>query len=90
MVFLDGSGVEGQPPKAGAAAVQVKGVGQETELIVEKVVYEAASHGEVQSVADVVGRPVESVTGDSPASRCMKPWARGGVTGVHDAARAAD
>ena len=38
VVFLDGSGVEGQPPKAGAAGVQVKGVGQETEVILEKVV----------------------------------------------------
>ena len=25
-LFLDGSGVEGQPPNAGAAAVRVKGV----------------------------------------------------------------
>ena len=56
VVFPDGSGVEGQPPKAGAAVVQVKGVGQETESIVDKVVYGAASHGEVQTVADVVGK----------------------------------
>ena len=28
VLFLDGSGVEGQPPKAGAAAVRVRGVGQ--------------------------------------------------------------
>ena len=37
VVFLDRSGVEGQPSKAGAAAVQVKGVGQETERNVEVV-----------------------------------------------------
>ena len=54
VVFLDGSGLEGQPPKAGSAAVQVKGAGQETEVIVNKVVYGAASHGEVQTVADEV------------------------------------
>ena len=40
-VFLQGSSVEGQPLKARAAAVQVKGVGQETEVIVDKVVYGA-------------------------------------------------
>ena len=56
VIFLEGSGVEGQPPKAGAAAVRVKGVGQETESVVERMVYEAASHGEVQAVADVVGK----------------------------------
>ena len=56
VVFLDGSGVEGQPPKAGAAAIQVKGVGQETESIVHNVVYGEASHGEVQTVPDVVGK----------------------------------
>ena len=38
VVFLDGSGVEGQALKAGPAAIQVKGVGQETESIVDKVV----------------------------------------------------
>ena len=26
VIFLDGSGVEGQPPKAGAAAIRVPGV----------------------------------------------------------------
>ena len=62
VVFPDGSGVEGQPPEAGAAAVRVKWVGQETEVIVDKVVYGAASHGEVQAVADVVGRQGEDVT----------------------------
>ena len=36
VIFLDGSGVRGQPPKAGAAAVRVKGVGQETESVVRK------------------------------------------------------
>ena len=30
VVFLDGSRVEWQPPKAGAAAIQVKGIEQET------------------------------------------------------------
>ena len=55
VVILDGSEVEGQPPQAGVAAVQVKGVGQGTEVIVDKVVYGAASHGEVQTVADVIG-----------------------------------
>ena len=37
--FLDGSRVEGQPPKAGAAAIQVKGVGREMESMVHKMVY---------------------------------------------------
>ena len=54
VLFLDGSGVEGQPPMAGAAAVRVRGVGQVTKSMVEKMVYGAASHGEVQAVADVV------------------------------------
>ena len=61
VIFLAGSGVEGQPPKAGAAAVRVKGVGQETESAVERMVYRAASHGEVQAVADVVGKIGEDV-----------------------------
>ena len=38
VLFLDGSGVEGQPLMAGAAAVRVKGVGQVTESVVEKMV----------------------------------------------------
>ena len=54
VLFLERSGVEGQPPKAGAVAVRVRGVGQVTESVVEKMVYGAASHGEVQAVADVV------------------------------------
>ena len=61
VLFLDGSGEEGQPPKAGAAAVRVRGVGQVTESVVEKVVYGAASHGEVQAVADLVGAIGEDV-----------------------------
>ena len=61
VLFLHGSGVEGQPPMAGAAAVRVKGVGQVTESVVEKMVYGAASHGEVQAVADVVGEIGEHV-----------------------------
>ena len=61
VLFLDGSGVEGQPPMAGAAAVRVRGVGQVTESVVEKMVYGAASHGEVQAVADVVGEIGEDV-----------------------------
>ena len=61
VLFLDGSGVEGQPPMAGAAAVRVKGVGQVTECVVEKMVYGAASHGEVRAVADVVGEMGEDV-----------------------------
>ena len=61
VLFLDGSGVEGQPPMAGAVAVRVKGVGQVTESVVEKMVYGAASHGEVQAVADVVGEIGEDV-----------------------------
>ena len=61
MLFVDGSGVEGQPPMAGAAAVRVKGVGRQTESVVEKMVYGAASHGEVQAVADVVGKIGEEV-----------------------------
>ena len=61
VVFLNGSGVEGQPPKAGTAALRVKGVGQETENMVHKMVYGAASHGEVQTVAGVVGMIGEDV-----------------------------
>ena len=61
LLSLDGSGVEGQPPMAGAAAVRVRGVGQVTESVVEKMVYGAASHGEVQAVADVVGEIGEEV-----------------------------
>ena len=61
VVFLDGSGPEGQPPKGGAAAIRVKGVGQETERKVDRMVYGAASHGEVQVVADVVGKIGEDV-----------------------------
>ena len=61
VIFLDGSGVEGQPPKAGAAAVKVKGVGQETESVMERRVYGAASHGEVQAVAEVVWKIGEDV-----------------------------
>ena len=61
VLFLDGSGVEGQPPMAGAAAVRVKGVGQVRESVVEKMVYGAASHGGVQAVADVVGDIGEDV-----------------------------
>ena len=61
VLFLDRSRVEGQPPMAGAAAVRVKGVGQVTESVVEKMVYRAASHGEVQAVADAVGEIGEDV-----------------------------
>ena len=61
-VFLDRSEVEGHPPKTGAAVVQVKGVGLTTEIIVDKVVYGAASYGEVQKVADIVGKLGEDVT----------------------------
>ena len=61
VLFLDGSGVEGQPPLAGAAAVRVKGVGQVTESVVEKMVYGTASHGEVQAVAEVVRKIGEEV-----------------------------
>ena len=59
--FLDGSGVEGQPSMAGAAAIRVKGVEQETENMVDKMVYGAASHGEVQTVAEGVGKIGEDV-----------------------------
>ena len=61
VLFLDGSGVKGQPPMAGAAAVRVKWVGQVTESVVEKMVYGAASHGKVQAVVDVVGEIGEDV-----------------------------
>ena len=61
VLSLDGSGVEGQPPKAGAAAVRVRGVGQVTESVVGKMLYGAASHGEVQAMADVVGEIGEEV-----------------------------
>ena len=46
---------------AGAAAVRVSGVGQVTESVVEKMVYRAASRGEVQAVADVVGKIGEDI-----------------------------
>ena len=63
---------------AGAAAVRVKGVGQVTESVVEKMVYGAASHGEVQAVADVVGEIGEDVREvwmvvDAETVDCMKP-----------------
>ena len=61
VLFLDASGVEGQPPMAGAVAVRVKGVGKVTESMMEKMVYGAASHGEVQAVADVVWKIGEEV-----------------------------
>ena len=38
VVFWDGSGEEGQLPKADAAAIRVKGVGQETESMVDNMV----------------------------------------------------
>ena len=56
LIFMDGSGMEGQPPNAGAATIRVTRVGQETESVGDKMVYGAASHGEVQAVADVVGK----------------------------------
>ena len=62
LVILDGSGVEGQPPKAGPVAVQVQGLAQETESSVDKVPYGPAPHGKVQTVADVVGKLKEEVT----------------------------
>ena len=61
VLYLDGSGVEGKLPMAGAAAVRVRGVGQVTDSVVEKMVYGAASHGEVQAVADVVWEIGEEV-----------------------------
>ena len=61
VVFLDGSREEGQPPKA-EAVVQSKGVGPTTEIIVDKVVYRTASHGEVGTVADVVRNLGQDVT----------------------------
>ena len=61
VIFLDGSGVEGQPSKSAAAAIGLTGLGQETESVVDKMVYGAASHGEVQGVADVVGKGGEDV-----------------------------
>ena len=61
VLLLDGSGMGGQPPMAGAAAVKVRGLGKVTESVVGKMVYGAASHGEVQAVADVVGEIGEEV-----------------------------
>ena len=61
VLFLDGLGLERQTPMAGAAAVRVKGVEQVTESVVEKMLYGAASHREVQAVADVVGKIGEEV-----------------------------
>ena len=61
VLCLDGPGAEGQPPMAGAAPIRVRGVGQVTESVVEKMVYRAVSHGEVQAVADVVGEIGEEV-----------------------------
>ena len=46
---------------AGAAAVRVRRVGHVTESVVKKMVYGAASHGEVQAVTDVVGKIGEEV-----------------------------
>ena len=45
VVILDKSGLEGQPLTGGAAGVQVTGLGQETEIIIEKVVYGIKSGG---------------------------------------------
>ena len=59
---LDASGIKGQPPKEGAPAVQVRGIGRVTEVIVDKVVYGATSHGEVQTAAHVVKRARNAVT----------------------------
>ena len=39
VIFLNGSGLDGEPPKAGAATLRVKGVGEETESVVERMVY---------------------------------------------------
>ena len=61
VIFLDRFGVEEQPPKAGAAAIRVNGVEQEKESVVDKMVYGAASHGEVQAVAEVVGKIREDI-----------------------------
>ena len=61
VLFLDGSRPEGQLTKAGAAAVRVSWLGQVTESVVEKMVYGAASHGEVQAVEDVVGEIGEEI-----------------------------
>ena len=43
VIFLEWSGVYGQPRKAGAVAVRVRVVGQETESMVERIVYGAGS-----------------------------------------------
>ena len=56
VVFLDGCGGEGQSLKAGAAAIRIKGVGLETESMVDKMAYGAASHGEVQTWQMWLGR----------------------------------
>ena len=45
----------------GGSGGRVQGVGQMTESVVEKMVYGAASHGEVQALADVVGEIGEDV-----------------------------
>ena len=55
VVFLDGLGIEGQQPKAEAAAVQAKGIGQVTEVIMDKMVYRAASHGEFKRWQTLLG-----------------------------------
>ena len=55
--FWTGPGWMGMLPMAGAAAVRVT----VTESVVEKMVYGAASHGEVQTVADAVGEIGEDV-----------------------------
>ena len=54
VVFLDGSSTEGQLPKARAPAVRVWEVGKTWDVVVDKVVYGAVSHGEVQAVAEVI------------------------------------
>ena len=106
VLFPDRSGVEGQPPMAEAAAVGVKGVGQVTESVVERMVYRAASHGEAQAVADIVGKIGEEVREvwmvvDSEAEMASlrrlasRPLHEAlgtglGVTGVGNMARAGD
>ena len=61
VILLDGSGGDGRPLKAGAAAIQVTGVGQVRESMVDKMVYGALFHGEVQAVADMVGKIREDI-----------------------------
>ena len=71
VAFLDGSGVGGQPCKAGAAAIQVQEVGQETKSIVNKEVY--GTEGPNLVLLPLLWRPI-SVLAPILWGRRQKPY----------------